>query len=131
MEFQPETLANAHARMAQIKAHAHGSVSTNYFRQEMVGPQILVTATDQTILLANDEYDFFRLYFFTSDVVDLGQVLHHARYPGEVVAGYLEELSGKLKPGGKGFIHHSNFGEYADSPREPLAALYPAEASGG
>jgi len=89
MEFQPETLANAHARMAQIKAHAYGSVSTNYFRQEMVGPQILVTATDQTILLANDEYDFFRLYFFTSDVVDLGQVLHHARYPGEVVAGYL------------------------------------------
>jgi len=91
MEFQPETLANAHARMAQIKAHAHGSVSTNYFRQEMVGPQILVTATDQTILLANDEYDFFRLYFFTSDVVDLGQVLHHARYPGEVVAGYLTQ----------------------------------------
>ena len=41
----------------------------------------------------------------------------------EVVAGYLEELSGKLKPGGKGFIHHSNFGEYADSPRERLPEM--------
>jgi hypothetical protein len=89
MEFRPETLTKAHVRMAQIKAHAHGSFSTNYFRQEMVGQQILVTTTDQTMLLANDEYDFFRLYFFTSDPLELGQVLHHARYPGEVVAGYL------------------------------------------
>jgi hypothetical protein len=89
MEFRPETLANAHARMAQIKAHAHGSYSTNYFRPEMIGQQILVAATEQTILLANDEYDFFRLYFFTSDLADLGQVLHRARYPGEVVAGYV------------------------------------------
>jgi hypothetical protein len=63
MEFRPETLANVHARMAQIKAHAHGSFYTNYFRQKMVGQQILVTTTDQTLLLANDEYDFFRLYF--------------------------------------------------------------------
>jgi hypothetical protein len=95
MEFKPETLANAHAQMAQIKAYDHGSFSTNYFRQEMVGPQILVTATDQTILLANDEYDFFRLYFFTSDLVNLGQVLHDARYPGEMVAGYLTKKPDK------------------------------------
>jgi hypothetical protein len=95
MELRPETLANAHARMAQIKARAHGSFSTNYFRQEMVGAQVLVTATDQTILLVNDEYDFFRLYFFTSDLVDLAQVLHHARYPGEVVAGYLTKKPDK------------------------------------
>ena len=89
MEFTPETLANAHARMAHIKAHSDHSFFTNYFRQEMVGQQILVTASDQTILLANDEYDFFRLYFFTSDLADLGQVLHHVRYPGDVVIGYL------------------------------------------
>ncbi|PYK87930.1 MAG: hypothetical protein DME40_13435 [Verrucomicrobia bacterium] len=63
MEFKPETLANVHARMAHIKAHSNHSFSTNYFRQEMVGQQILFTATDQTIVLANDEYDFFRLYF--------------------------------------------------------------------
>ena len=38
----------------------------------------------------------------------------------EVVEAYLCELGTKLKPGGKGFIHHSNFGEYANSLRERL-----------
>ncbi len=38
----------------------------------------------------------------------------------EVVEAYLRELGTKLKIGGKGFIHHSNFGEYANSPRERL-----------
>jgi hypothetical protein len=95
MEFKSDTLANARVRMAQIKAHAHGSFFTNYFRQEMVGQQILVTATDRTIVLANDEHDFFRLYFFTSDLVDLGQVLQDARYPGEVVTGYLTKKPDK------------------------------------
>ena len=38
----------------------------------------------------------------------------------EVVEAYLSELGTKLKIGGKGFIHHSNFGEYANSPRERL-----------
>jgi hypothetical protein len=38
----------------------------------------------------------------------------------EVVEAYLCELGTKLKPGGKGFVHHSNFGEYANSPRERL-----------
>jgi hypothetical protein len=89
MEFRPDTLANAHARMADIKARSSCGFSTNYFRQEMVGEQILVAATDQTILLANDEYGFFRLYFFTSNLGDLGQILHQARYPGEMVTGYL------------------------------------------
>ena len=38
----------------------------------------------------------------------------------EVVEGYLRQLGTKLKPNGKGFIHHSNLGEYASSPRERL-----------
>jgi len=32
----------------------------------------------------------------------------------EVLASYLRELSKKMKPGGFGFIHHSNLGEYRD-----------------
>ncbi len=35
--------------------------------------------------------------------------------PREIVAGYLNELRRTLKIGGKGFIHHSNLGAYADS----------------
>jgi Methyltransferase domain len=38
----------------------------------------------------------------------------------EIVRSYLGELGKKLKLGGRGFIHHSNFGEYADSLLERL-----------
>lgn len=38
----------------------------------------------------------------------------------DVIEAYLRELRTKLKPGGKGFIHHSNFGEYATSLRERI-----------
>jgi hypothetical protein len=41
----------------------------------------------------------------------------------DVVEAYLCELGTKLKIGGKGFIHHSNFGEYANSPRERLPEI--------
>jgi len=40
----------------------------------------------------------------------------------DVIEAYLCQLGTKLKIGGKGFIHHSNFGEYVDSPRERLPA---------
>ena len=42
----------------------------------------------------------------------------------EIVEAYLRELGTKLKIGGKGFIHHSNFGEYVNSPRERIPALF-------
>jgi SAM-dependent methyltransferase len=38
----------------------------------------------------------------------------------DIVEAYLQELRRKLKIGGKGFIHHSNFGEYVDTPRERI-----------
>jgi hypothetical protein len=38
----------------------------------------------------------------------------------DVIEAYLRELGKKMKPGGKGFIHHSNFGEYANSLRERI-----------
>jgi SAM-dependent methyltransferase len=40
----------------------------------------------------------------------------------DIVEAYLRELRMKLKLGGKGFIHHSNFGEYVNTPRERLPA---------
>jgi SAM-dependent methyltransferase len=38
----------------------------------------------------------------------------------DVIEEYLRQLRTKMKMGGKGFIHHSNFGEYVNSPRERL-----------
>ena len=38
----------------------------------------------------------------------------------DVIEEYLRQLRTKMKMGGKGFIHHSNFGEYVNSTRERL-----------
>ena len=38
----------------------------------------------------------------------------------EIIEAYLSELGAKLRIGGRGFIHHSNLGEYAHSLRERL-----------
>jgi hypothetical protein len=89
MKFRPDTLASVHEQMALIKAQSSGVFFTNYFHQKMVGPQILTAATARSILLMNDEHDFFRLYFFTSDLADLEQILHDVNFPGDIVAGYL------------------------------------------
>ena len=89
MRFKLDTLASVHEQMALVKAQSSGGFFTNYFRQEMVGPQILTAATARSVLLANDEHDFFRLYFFTSDLADLEQILRDVDFPGDVIAGYL------------------------------------------
>jgi acyl carrier protein len=59
----------------------------------MVGPQILTAATARSVLLLNDEHDFFRLYFFTSDLADLEQILRDADFPSDIVAGYLTKAA--------------------------------------
>jgi SAM-dependent methyltransferase len=41
----------------------------------------------------------------------------------EIIESYLRQLGTKLKIGGKGFIHHSNFGQYAHSLREQIPEL--------
>jgi hypothetical protein len=93
MKLKPDTLASIHEQMALVKAQSTGGFFTNYFRQEMVGPQILTAASARSLLLANDEHDFFRLYFFTSDLADLEQILRDAEFPGDVVAGYLTKAA--------------------------------------
>jgi hypothetical protein len=95
MNFKPDTLARAHEQMALVKAQSTRGFSTNYFRQEMVGPQVLTAATARSVLLANDEHDFFRLYFFTSDLADLERILRNLDLPGDVVAGYLTKSADK------------------------------------
>jgi hypothetical protein len=89
MKFATDTLAAVHEQMARIKSQSSGSFSTNYFRQEMVGSQISTAATSRSVLLVNDEHNFFRLYFFTNDPADLASLLADSVYPGTVVTGYL------------------------------------------
>jgi hypothetical protein len=89
MKLKREALAEVHGQMACAKAESTGGFCTNYFRQEMPGPEILSAATARTVLLLNKEHDFFRLYFFTTDVADLEQCLRDVDFPGNTVVGYL------------------------------------------
>jgi len=93
MKFQPDSIARVHEEMALVKAQSIGGFFTNYFRQQIVGSQILSAATARTVLLLNDEHEFFRLYFFTTDLADLGQTLHEVKFPREVVAGYFTKAA--------------------------------------
>ncbi len=96
MKFKPDTLACVHEQMALVKAQSTEGFFTNYFRQEMVGPQVLTAATARSVLLANDEHDFFRLYFFTRDLADLERILRDVDLPGDVVAGYLTKADDEV-----------------------------------
>jgi hypothetical protein len=110
MKLKEDTLARVHEQMALVKAQSTGGFFTNYFRQELVGPQILSAATPRTVLLVNDEHDFFRLYFFTSDLADLERVLRQAQFPGEIVAGYLTKAPNEMLAAA---FQHSGFSPIA------------------
>src|SRR5438034_188193 len=129
MTFKPDTLASVHEQMALIKAQSAGGFFTNYFHQEMVGPQILTAATARSILLMNDEHDFFRLYFFTSNLADLEQILRDVAFPGDVVAGYLtraadENIAAAFKRSGFNPIAtYRRMITYRSPPQQPNSAL--------
>jgi hypothetical protein len=93
MKLKPDMLASVHEHMVLVKAQSTGVFFTNYFRQELVGPQILSAATRHTVLLVNDEHDFFRVYFFTTDLADLEHILRDVDFPSEVVIGYLTKAA--------------------------------------
>ncbi len=93
MNFKPESLPTVHEQMAAVKAQSKSGFFTNYFRQELVGPRILSAATGRSVVFVNDEHDFFRLYFFTSDLGELQQILGGAEFPGNVVVGYITKAA--------------------------------------
>ena len=75
-----------------MKAAGKQGFITNYFKQELVGDQIHSVATDRTVLFINNEHDFFRLYFFSTDPVDLGETLEKLEVDKDLVADYLYKL---------------------------------------
>ncbi|MEY2481201.1 MAG: hypothetical protein QOI04_2128 [Verrucomicrobiota bacterium] len=62
-------------------------------------------------MLADESIDF---------VFSFDSLVHNS---ARVIDAYLNELGSKLKVGGKGFIHHSNLGEYAGSSRDHLPSF--------
>jgi hypothetical protein len=110
MKLKEDSLASVHDAMARVKAESTGGFHTNYFRQEMPGSQIMSAATARTVLMLNNEHDFFRLYFFTTDVVDLEQTLRDAHLPGKTVTGYLTRSSDENIAG---VFYHAGFNRIA------------------
>jgi hypothetical protein len=95
MKLKEDTIKGVHEQMARVKAESTGGFCTNYFRQDMAGSKILSCTTARSVVLLNDEHDFFRLYFFTTDVADLEQILESAEFPGDTVTGYLTRSADK------------------------------------
>ncbi len=89
MKLNRASVAEVHQEMARVKTETAGGFYTNYFRQEMPGSEILIAATARTVLVLNNEHDFFRLYFFTTAVADLEQMLRETEFRGDIVNGYL------------------------------------------
>lgn len=86
------TLDDVHRRIDIVKARTPGGFVTNYFRAEMVGARIFCASTDHTVLFANEEHDFLRLFFFSTSRDDLDAALRTVVLPGAVVCGYLTKV---------------------------------------
>ncbi len=89
MQFQPDNLSDISLKMDAIKVRSSGGFFTNYFQQPMVGNQLLSAQTDHSILFLNDEFDFYRLFYFTNDLPDLGGALKDLELSETTVASYL------------------------------------------
>lgn len=90
MQFQPDNLSDISRKMDAIKARSTGGFFTNYFHQAMVGSQLLSAQTDHSILFLNDEFDFYRLSYFTNDLADLGGALKDLEFSETTVASYVD-----------------------------------------
>ena len=91
MKLEPDTIGKVIERMDAVKSRSKDGFFTNYFRQELPGGAIFSTGTERTIIFVIAEHDFFRLFFFTTDLADFGQVLAGVEFSGAVVAGYLSK----------------------------------------
>jgi hypothetical protein len=104
---------------------------TNYLR-EHCNQLWIVDRVEECIEACRKRFaDDRRLSYFVNDgrslsmfpdssidfVFSFDSLVHPRR---EIVQAYLHQLGEKLKTGGKGFIHHSNLGQYANSVRKHL-----------
>lgn len=89
MKWEESTLPQILQCIDAVKQRGQGAFLTNYFQAQMVGPRILCGATERSVLFANEEHDFFRVYFFSTDVDDLERSLAALALPRPAVCSYL------------------------------------------
>ena len=89
MKLEHANLMSIESRMDEIKKAVQSNILTNYFKQPMTGNTILGTCTRRSILFLNDDTDFYRLYYYSSDQSDLAALLKDACSPGRIVIDYV------------------------------------------
>jgi hypothetical protein len=89
MKLEPATLADVHRQIDQARAVAGGDFAANYFRQELSSDALLAASTRKSVIFASPDLDFHRLYFFSSDLVDLGDLFDSVELTSTMVAEYL------------------------------------------
>ncbi|MEI7911062.1 MAG: hypothetical protein WCK77_15610 [Verrucomicrobiota bacterium] len=81
MNLEKTSLPDIEAQLRGLR----GPSQTNYFRQVLTGRNYWMAGTERTLVFLTDDLDFFRLYFYTTDAGDLGDVLASLRLPGTTV----------------------------------------------
>jgi hypothetical protein len=133
MTLESSTLTQAMAGMAAVKSRFGPGCITNFFRQEMMGDRVLMADSECSVVFLSAEFDFYRLYFFTREVADLGRLLASTRLPGPTVSGYLSKVP---VPGvneafaAAGFSAHARYRRMTSVrlPRRPASDVSYAEA---
>jgi hypothetical protein len=88
MRLQESDLPGIQRMVNQVKRQSPGAVVTNYFPQLMRGDKFLVTTSSHSVVFANKDMDFFRLYFYTSSIPDLAAVLRLVELDSDLVIAY-------------------------------------------
>jgi SAM-dependent methyltransferase len=76
-----------------------------------------------------------RVYYYLNDGRSLAQLRNESidlafsfdslvHVDRDIIDAYVRELRSKLRPGGKGFFHHSNLGQYANSWQQHLPSFF-------
>ena len=87
---EPITAAKVQERLDEIRVGTRGKYWTNYFNTDLAEGEVAAVSGRRTLIFLHKEFDFFRLYFFSADLAELGAQLMDLSIPGNVVAGCVE-----------------------------------------
>lgn len=110
MKLSPFRLETLEQQMDEIKRGSNSPIVTNYFKQPLTGRLILGTHSECTALFINDDMDFYRLYFYSSDLVELAELLRRTDFPASVVSSYIAK---ELDPRVEGAFQDAGFTDHA------------------
>lgn len=110
MKANPDTHVNIQSIMNGIKGRSVSGIYTNYFQQKFHGDNLYRISTDKSILILNDEFDFYRLYYYTCDLCDLAFLVQNMDFSGTIVVNLLSKTDDHHI---KSIFESSGFGFFA------------------